>query len=136
LFRAAILGGILFLGLPTLAFADDRCVNATDQSTMTACAAAAFKTADKQLNDVYRQIGERLADDADTRNLLADAQRAWIKFRDTECDFQSSATAGGSARPMIVAMCLDGLTQVMVRDLRKYLNCEEGAMDCPVPPAK
>lgn len=135
LLRAGILAAALILGAPSYASAQDKCADATDQSTMTECAGDAFGKSDKQLNDLYRQVEKRLSDDADTRKLLGQAQRAWIKFRDAECDFQSSATAGGSARPMVIAMCMDSLTQARVKDLQGYLKCEQGDMSCPVPAA-
>ncbi len=62
-------------------------------------------------------------------------QRAWVAFRDAECDFQTSAVAGGSAAPMIHAMCLDSQTKRRIEDFKTYLNCEEGDMSCPVPAA-
>ena len=134
--RTAILSAVLILGSQTLAFAQDKCANPDDQQTTTECADLSFNKSDKQLNDIYKQIEGRLSDDADTRKLLGQAQRAWIKFRDAECDFKSSASAGGTARPMIVAICEDGITQSRIKDLQAYLKCEEGALDCPVPVGK
>ncbi|GGC70281.1 hypothetical protein GCM10010994_31080 [Chelatococcus reniformis] len=111
------------------------CANATSQKAMDDCAGKAFKASDAELNALYKQIEQRLKSDADTTKLLVAAQRAWVAFRDAECVFSSSGSAGGSVNPMIYAMCLDRLTKARTSDLKGYLKCEEGDTSCPVPPA-
>lgn len=130
--RMILLAALALLAAETARASDD-CANASDQATMNACAGDALKKSDKQLNELYKQVGTRLKDDADTTKLLVSAQKAWIAFRDAECTFSSSAVAQGSTYSMIYAMCLDGLTQLRVKDLQTYLACEEGDLSCPVP---
>lgn len=103
------------------------------QSGMTICAVADFKASDKKLNAAYGEIMKRLADDADGRKRLQTAQRAWVSFRDGECDFQTAGTTGGSIHPMLVAQCRTSLTDGRIKQLDAYLACEEGDMTCPVP---
>lgn len=94
---------------------------------------ADFQKADKALNATFRQIQNRLSDDADGKARLVKAQRAWIAFRDAECTFQSSGEDGGSAAPMVAASCKATLTAQRTRQLKAYLNCQEGDLACPVP---
>ena len=133
--KAVVLSASIVLGVPVVAFATDKCADPQDQSTMNECAGMAFKASDKKLNELYRQIETRLGDDAETKKLLIQAQRDWIKFRDAECSFQAAGVSGGSAMPMVVSMCMDGLTQTRVKDFEGYLSCEEGDMSCAVPAA-
>ena len=91
------------------------------------------KKADAELNALYRQITARLKDDQATTKLLVAAQRAWVAFRDAECDFSASGVSGGGALGMILAICLDRLTSKRIDDFKNYLKCQEGALDCPVP---
>lgn len=133
--KTSVLIVALVLAVPRFAFAQDNCADAEDQATMNECAAASFKKSDKKLNALYKEIEARLGDDADTRKLLVQAQRDWIKFRDAECDFQTAGAAGGSMEPMLVAQCMAGLTQSRIKDFEAYLNCDEGDLSCPVPPA-
>jgi len=133
--RTLLLAALAMLATGTAHAADD-CANAQDQTTMDVCASEAFQKSDKQLNDLYKQIGTRLKDDADKTKLLVTAQRAWVAFRDAECAFSSSGVTGGSVYPMIHSMCLDGLTQTRAKDLQTYLACEEGDLSCPVPSAQ
>lgn len=131
---AALLAVAAAFAGPTSAKADD-CDNAQGQADLNECYGKAFKASDAELNKLYKEIQGRLKDDPDTTRLLVATQRAWIGFRDAECDFQASAVAGGTAAPMIHAMCLDGQTKSRIEDFKAYLNCEEGDMSCPVPAA-
>lgn len=133
--RLLILAIAGVLAMPVFSFAADKCANAEDQATLSQCADASFKKSDKKLNDLYKQIEGRLSDDVDTKKLLIQAQRDWGKFRDAECDFQTSGAAGGSMMPMLVLTCRDALTQSRVKDFEGYLKCQEGDMSCPVPAA-
>jgi uncharacterized protein YecT (DUF1311 family) len=129
----------LILAAPLLvgaARADD-CANAQDQATMNECAGKAFDAADAKLNDAYKQIEGRLKDDAASKKLLVDAQRAWVAFRDAECNFQGGPRAeAGSMYPMVVASCQAALTNGRLKDLQGYLNCTDADTDCPVPAAQ
>lgn len=136
--KTATLTAAIVLAMPAFAFAQDKCYDAAkDQASLNKCADAAFKESDKKLNEFYKQIEARLKDDADTKTLLVQAQRDWVKFRDAECSFQTAGAAGGSVMPMLVAQCMDSLTQARVKDFEGYLTCgEEGdPMSCPVPAA-
>lgn len=93
----------------------------------------AFATADKELNSTFNEIEARIGDDADTKKLLVTAQKSWTSFRDDECAFQTSASADGSAYPMLVAGCKTVLTTDRTKALKAYLNCQEGDLSCPVP---
>jgi uncharacterized protein YecT (DUF1311 family) len=137
--RASLAGLVALLAVaavagPARAQADD-CDSAQGQADLNECYGKAFKASDAELNKLYKEIQGRLKDDQDTSRLLVATQRAWVAFRDAECDFQASAVAGGSAAPMIHAMCLDNQTKHRIEDFKTYLNCEEGDMSCPVPAA-
>lgn len=110
------------------------CANAMTQTDMNLCAARAADAADATLNTLYQKIRARLKGDDPTIALLTATQRAWIAFRDAECDFASSSVAGGSVHPMIRAGCIETLTLARSEDFRQYLACEEGDLSCPLPP--
>lgn len=133
---AMMLAAATALAMPALAHAQDDCADADSQAAMNACFNASLERSDKQLNKLYKQLEARLSDDAQTKKLLVQAQREWVKYRDAECSFQTAGAAGGSVVPALVAMCMDNLTQSRVADFEDYLNCEEGDLSCPVPPAE
>lgn len=129
---AIVIGAYLGFGAFPAMAADD-CDNASDQATLNECADKAYKTSDRQLNELYGEIKQRLADDSGKKKLWVAGQQAWIAFRDAECEFSSSGVKGGSAYPMILTICLDGLTKKRIEDFNAYLACEEGDLSCPVP---
>lgn len=66
-------------------------------SEMRDCSAAEYERQDQALNATYRDLMARLP--AELKTELRDAQRAWIGFRDAECDYRSLAQGGGDPRP-------------------------------------
>ncbi|MCG6573340.1 DUF1311 domain-containing protein [Pseudomonas sp. AF32] len=96
----------LLLALAPLLFVSitqaDDCANATTQGEMNQCAAQEKKAADDELNSLYKQITARLKDNPEAKQLLVKAQRAWVGFRDAECNFSASGVEGGSVYPVVV----------------------------------
>jgi uncharacterized protein YecT (DUF1311 family) len=87
---------------------------------MNICASIAYQNADRKLNQVYRQLLPKLS--AARKQKLITAQQAWIKFRDSSCEFERSAYEGGSIAPMIYGFCLANVTEQRTKDLRRYLE--------------
>ncbi|TRU30012.1 MAG: lysozyme inhibitor LprI family protein [Microcystis aeruginosa Ma_QC_B_20070730_S2] len=96
------------------------CNNPQTQSEMNICASIAYQNADRKLNQVYRQLLPRLS--AARKQKLITAQQAWIKFRDSSCEFERSAYEGGSIAPMIYGFCLADVTEQRTKDLQRYLE--------------
>jgi uncharacterized protein YecT (DUF1311 family) len=128
--------GFFMVFLATLSAAPmaraDECKDQT-QAGLDACADASYKKADAALNSAYKEIVGRLKNNAATTKLLVTAQKAWIAYRDAECAFSSSASAGGSIYPMVVSICLEGVTEERTKDLGVFLKCGEGDTGCPAP---
>ncbi|EPG7964021.1 lysozyme inhibitor LprI family protein [Citrobacter koseri] len=118
--------------LSAQALADD-CANASTQMEMNTCAAAQFQTADKKLNETYQNALKRA--EPLQRDLLKKAQIAWIALRDADCALVSSGTEGGSIQPMIASQCMTDKTDEREAFLASLLQCEEGDLSCPLPPA-
>jgi uncharacterized protein YecT (DUF1311 family) len=108
------------------------CAHATTQLQMDQCAAKALHADQTQLTTAYDQIAKRLKSDPGKMKLFITAETAWANFRDAECKFAASATAGGSIYPLVVNTCLDRLTALRVKDLKAYANCAEYDSSCPV----
>lgn len=132
--RAPILLAALLL-LPALPAAARDCGPNATQMDLNDCAAEGMLRADAALNETYGRIMARLKPAPAAAQALRDAQRAWIRFRDGECDFATIDLAGGSIRPMMLTQCRQRMTEQRVTQLRRYLSCQEGELDCPVPRA-
>jgi uncharacterized protein YecT (DUF1311 family) len=120
---------VVLLSLTPGAHAQDvACETAADQTTMTICAQLAYQDADGRLNDVYRALRARISEPG--RDKLRTAQRAWLRWRDAQCAFETAGYADGSIHPMLLAMCLAALTQTQADRLAAQLDCEEGDLSC------
>lgn len=134
---STVLSAGLALLIPSPGFAEDKpdCANPMDQYSMTYCAGVDYENADAELNRVWPQAraaakrqDEYIADEAKSKGLptaseaLLAAQRAWLKFRDAECEYQSYAFFGGTGQPMIGSLCLAELTRERTEQLRQGLN--------------
>ena len=65
-------------------------------ANMLNCIAAETKRQDARLNKIYKEVMAAQMDDAGKKRLL-EAQRAWIKFRDTDVAFYSDPNGGTAA---------------------------------------
>lgn len=52
---------------------------------------------------------------------LLESQRAWLKFRDTQCVIEGGQYAGGSAQGMTVAACRTSLTRARTAQLKAMI---------------
>ena len=110
------------------AFAAVDCRHAEDQAAMNVCAFQSFKAADAKLNAAYHALFAKVSPAGRTR--LQAAQRAWLAYRDSQCAFETAGTADGSVHPMIVAGCMESLTQAQSARLNAQLQCQEGDLSC------
>jgi uncharacterized protein YecT (DUF1311 family) len=103
------------------------CVDeARTQLDMNTCAADALGLADSVLNVVYAQVAAQI--DSVQLPHLREAQRAWIRLRDADCELEAAAFEGGSIRPMIELMCLADETRRRAAFLREFLPAEAEQM--------
>lgn len=127
-----ILLATLALTASGLALADE-CNSASTQSDLNQCTAAQYQAADKKLNETYQQAQKRAP--AAQREMLKKAQVAWIASRDADCELIGSGTEGGSVQPMVHNQCMTDKTAEREAFLASLLQCEEGDLSCPLPPA-
>jgi uncharacterized protein YecT (DUF1311 family) len=98
------------------------CNNAQTQTAINECAKLSYQNADKKLNQAYQQflpILERYR-----KQRLIAAQQVWIKFRDTNCEFERSEYEGGNIAPSIYFGCLENATKLRTQQLQKYLKSD------------
>ncbi len=104
------------------------CDEPMSQMEMNYCSAWAAKLSDRQLNQVYQQVQVeyRRYSDASYQalrlNKLTEAQLAWIKYRDTNCEWQTSKYDGGSIQPLINHGCVERMTKQRTQELLDSLE--------------
>ena len=113
--RIAILIGLF--ALPAAA-QDIDCANAQAQQELNACAYQAWEVADAELNEAYKAaIAARKDMDANmpedlqgADEALREAQRAWVAYRDLNCESAGFPMRGGSAEPLLIYGCMEQMT--------------------------
>ncbi|MDZ8260217.1 lysozyme inhibitor LprI family protein [Nostoc sp. ChiQUE01b] len=60
--------------------------------------------------------------DSFSKQKLIASQVAWIKFRETSCEFEISRTEGGSIAPTIYFGCRENSTKLRTQQLQDYLK--------------
>ena len=101
------------------------------QAQMTRSAGSSYAQADvamtAQWKRTYAYMKRRDAQDTSRgggfgfAGSLLESQRAWLKFRDTQCVIEGGQYAGGSAQAMTIAGCRTGLTKARTAQLKSMI---------------
>ena len=121
--RSLFFTAILLAGAPAMLAAqedEEFCPEGRTQLEMNSCAADELARADTVLNASYQEL-LRVVEPHRVEAFRA-AQRAWIRFRDAECEFEASEFAGGSMEPMIHTLCLAHLTRERTKEFDSILG--------------
>ena len=99
------------------------CVDKSGGNTwdMIQCDEVELKQQDDSLNKSYRALSAKLT--SQRRKQLVDAQRAWISFRDANCNFYSDPDGGQAAR-LAGSSCLLTATAERAREIQSLLESE------------
>lgn len=100
--------------------AQNPCDDAKTQLDLNFCADRQFKAADAELNRVYDRLAAKL--EAGARGKLKAAEVSWLKYRDSNCVYEASASEGGSMQPMVYSFCLERMTKSRTAELRDQLE--------------
>ena len=92
------------------------------------CLDKVFKSRDRDLNDAYQALLKELrpsmagdtTDYAGARKELAEAQRAWVRFRDSDCAGKYKFWEQGSIRGIVYATCRIEHTEQRIVQLKKW----------------
>ena len=128
---------LLMFSIPLLSWSGDKRVlsqcyeNAYTQKELNQCSGIDYKTADAELNRVYKLIRKIYKDDARFLKKMKVAQRNWIKFRDAQFEMmfpdKNKTSFYGSVFPMCAGIYKARLTLERVVQLKQWLKgVEEG----------
>jgi uncharacterized protein YecT (DUF1311 family) len=120
-----VLGVAYFLGTSIAAAENNRelsqeyltCLDKANGVTfsMIDCIVAETSRQDNQLNDNYKRLISKIS--PKRKEALLSAQRAWIRFRDANCNFYGDAEGGTSAR-LSADECLLNATADRAKELK------------------
>jgi uncharacterized protein YecT (DUF1311 family) len=86
---------------------------------MLQCEGEELDRQDARLNDAYKKLTSKLSPDRE--KALLKAQRAWIKFREANCDYWYDPHGGTAAR-MNASGCLLTMTATRAKELEGMLE--------------
>ena len=92
------------------------------------CAQKKMEIADKKLNVTYKELLTKLPEEygPDRRNpkkYLIEAQRVWIKYRQTNCEFVGSIFGGAEVwRDAYFENCRVEMTETRTKELQRYFD--------------
>ncbi len=119
---------LAILGLSASVFAREhdeyeRCIEDNPSTVgMHQCMKAEYEVVDKELNDVYRKLKKSLLVDQiggkELDKRLVTAQRAWLTFRDANCDLQAGQMLGGTGEGSVRMSCTLEMTRARVGELK------------------
>ncbi|MBE9179858.1 DUF1311 domain-containing protein [Oculatella sp. LEGE 06141] len=99
------------------------CQNAQSTPEINYCAEQLYQTADKALNAVYQEFRTKLG--ASATQKLTRAQRAWIRYRDANCEFETRLSVGGTGHPAYLNACLERMTKARTAGLQKQIESRQ-----------
>jgi uncharacterized protein YecT (DUF1311 family) len=88
---------------------------------MLDCTSAEFSRQDARLNENYKRLMSKLS--SKRKEGLLEAQRAWIKFRDANCDFYYDPESGSAAH-LASTSCMLNATADRATELESLTNDE------------
>lgn len=86
------------------------------------CTSTALDAADKLLNGLYGKLVDQMKassdrDDKERLRRLVASERAWVAYRDAECNLQGASMLGGSGEPLMILDCHYSLTRERAKRL-------------------
>ena len=126
--RIALTGIWMTLMMATAAGQEWNCDDPSTQTEMTVCAGQMYEAADGDLNlawDIARSAAERMDEylaegEVPAVEILLDAQRAWLTYRDKTCEAESLLGRGGTIQSQLRLNCLERVTRARTEDLRYF----------------
>jgi uncharacterized protein YecT (DUF1311 family) len=101
------------------AFAVD-CSDAISNYDMKVCESKNLDEQDKRLNDLYKKLMAK--NDKEGQAKLKSAQRAWMAYRDAECEYAADSMRGGTGEGLVALGCLSGKTKDRADELQDYVE--------------
>ncbi|HYW38150.1 MAG TPA: lysozyme inhibitor LprI family protein [Terriglobales bacterium] len=95
------------------------CDHAVTTAAMRDCEASRYATAQRELDSAYRNLVKHL-DDEQKRKLRI-TQRAWLRFREADADFQASLVRSGTLAPLVRTGSLTEMTKARTEELIEEL---------------
>jgi uncharacterized protein YecT (DUF1311 family) len=116
---ASLAGAAVVQDAPQSGTAESDCQRANTTSAMRACENGRYDAAERELNAAYQNLLRHL--DVAQKSKLRAAQRAWLRYRDSNADLQASLAKEGTLAPLLKIASLTEMTKARTLELKKAL---------------
>jgi uncharacterized protein YecT (DUF1311 family) len=113
-----LLAGLLLTVCAGSSFALD-CKNAVSTPEINECASIEQKKVEDKLNKVYQRVIKSV-DKAEAKKSLVEAQRAWVKFREADCNAVYQKWIDGTIRGVMFTGCMQNRAETRIKELEDY----------------
>ncbi|SRR5712692_7537124 len=107
---------LVFLTLATSNVTRAQCEDAKSTLQINECFAKELKKAEAEVNKIYQLTVKKLQ--PDDAALLRRAQRAWLAYRDAQCEAEHALWGGGTGGPAALMSCKVELTRQRVAEIQ------------------
>jgi uncharacterized protein YecT (DUF1311 family) len=94
------------------------------------CTADNLAAANRALNELYAQLMSQKVFYVGSRDRLRDVERAWIVYKDKECDYEYGARPQSEDYWLAHADCEIRVTEQRIRELQDRPSCQGGDSVC------
>jgi uncharacterized protein YecT (DUF1311 family) len=91
------------------------------QGEMNTEAFKEYKKSDDEMAKMYKKVMSGMSNQ-NAKNLLLEAQRAWIKYKESHCKSLANQFEGGTMAPMVYYECLVEVTNERKEHLKRFLD--------------
>ena len=98
------------------------CVKRYSQFEMNVCSFRDYLRADIDLNHTWNAVTKRLTGQRKVYATLLAGQRAWLIYRDKQCDVWAKWYEGGSVASLMINSCLTDITKFRTKELGQLLE--------------
>ncbi|MFZ6874154.1 lysozyme inhibitor LprI family protein [Undibacterium sp. Di27W] len=103
------------------------CNKAANTMEINECASIEQQKVEAKLNQVYQRVLKGMEKDyasegnfADIKKTFINAQRAWIKFREADCDAIHEKNISGTIRTVMHISCMQARAKQRIAELEDY----------------
>lgn len=112
-----LLYSLLLIGCAGHSYALD-CTKAVTTPDINECTSIEQKKVEDKLNKVYQGIVKPL--EGDEKKTLVEAQRAWVKFREADCNAVYQRWIDGTVRNVMFISCMQDRAETRIKELQEY----------------
>ena len=105
------------------------CGKETAQMALNQCTGDNLTAANAALGEIYRKL-LAIESDPKAKEQFKDIERAWVAYKDKQCQWETQGDEGGSIWTMEYNQCEIEKTDARIRELEKAAGCTGSVNTC------